>query len=211
MRKHLRKIALLSLFVMSMAFLYGCNTNTPSDTVDTFLNEIKKGENADPKIVGNVLEGTINSISSEENVDADSMSPEVTKEFANALKKINHKINSETIEGNTATVNVTVTGPDIGTAIITAFQKLLSITYSGSISGVEKSDEEMNAIYNQHLLESLKNMKYVDQVGDILLEKQGDKWVIINSNELTELLFSIDLSKYDQIQTPQVPEPTPAN
>lgn len=206
MRKHLRKLALLSLFIMSMAFLNGCNTSGPSDTVKTFLNEVKKGDKADPKIVGDVLEETINSIDVKEDVDKNSISKEATQELSAVLKKLEYKINSETIEGDKASVNVTVTGPDLGTVIVTAFQKTLSLTYSDSISGNAKPDAEAEKIFNEFLLESLKDVKYADQVGDVLLEKKDGDWVIINSNQLTELLFNVDLSAYDQMEVPAEPE-----
>lgn len=200
MRKHLRKLALLSLFIMSMTFLYGCNTTGPSGAVETFLKEVKKGDKADPKIVGDVLEGTINSINSQEDVEQNNMSPEVTEEFSNVLKKLEYKINSEDIEGDSALVNVTIKSPDLGTAIVTAFQRVLSLTYSDSISGNSKSDAEVETLYNESLLESLKEIKYIDKVGDIELEKKDEDWVIVNTSQLTELLFNVDLSTFDGME-----------
>lgn len=203
MRKHLRKLALLSLFIMSMTFLYGCQPDGPSGAVETFLKEVKKGDKADPKIVGDVLKGTLRSINAEENAAEGTMSPEVTQKLSEVVKNLEYKINSENIQGDKATVNVTVTRPDIGSVIVTSIQKVLSLTYSDSVSGNPRSDTEIEKLYNESLLESLDEVKYTDQVGDIDLEKKNDEWVIINTDKLTKLLFNIDLETYNQMQTPQ--------
>ena len=97
--KLLKKISIIMTLVLSITAFYGCKSKepSPSDTVKTYFDEIKGADEATiSTLLSNVEETDTNS----------------SKKMITEIQKLTYTINSESIDGEKATVNVKVNGPD---------------------------------------------------------------------------------------------------
>ncbi|MGM9988428.1 MAG: hypothetical protein ACI35O_14525, partial [Bacillaceae bacterium] len=177
-------LAIICVMVITLA---GCGQSTPSPTevVETYFSELKKGENGDFE---KLLEDSLGETASQ--------ATEMSKEEKDALKamtsKLEVKVLSEKIDGDKATVNATVTGIELGTIIMEIFSETLAQAFSGN----ELTEEEMDA----KLIEKMKTAKPTDRTGDIHLVKKEEKWVIKSDDELSSLIVGIDKDAFDGLE-----------
>lgn len=177
---------IISILVTSMLTLglVGCGSQSPKNTVKNYFENLKKGnfQNVETLLGENASESGENNQSSEE----------INKKLAELIKKTTYKINSEEINGDSATVNVKVNGPDIGSIIGKYMQESISIALSQAFSGTSLSQEEEQSMYDDILLRYLNEVAYTDRTQDIKLTKKDGQWVIVEDNSLVKLVYNID-------------------
>jgi len=189
--KRLKRIILM-IMVLTLAFgVYGCSSKSPSNTVKNYLEQVKKGENGD---FSKLLNQTLDKAKKEKETPKKETSSESTKKITDSMKSLTYTVNSEKIDGDSATVNVKVNGPDIATVLATFFQKAISTAFSQAFSGNSSTKEETDKFYENMLLESLNDIKYTERTGDISLTKVDGEWKINNNDALTKLLINIESS-----------------
>ncbi|AOR23862.2 DUF4878 domain-containing protein [Clostridium taeniosporum] len=188
--KKLKKLLSITLVFMLLAGVCGCaEKKTPTNTVKNYLEQVKKGENAD---FSKLLNKNIEKEDEKAGEDKGKFN-ESEKKILDSMKNLTYKINSENIEGDSAVVNVTATAPDLAAVIGEFFKKAISVAFSGT----NKSDEENEKMYDSMLSECLDNVKLTERTQDIHLEKVDGEWRIINNDELAKLLANIDPSMFN--------------
>lgn len=194
MRK-LRMVAVFLLICIPIMGFFGCTKSSPTATTKEYLEEIKKGENGDfTSLLNKTLDKSANKT---ENKTAATKEDESSKKLSDCMKKLTYTIISEKIDGNNATVNVKVNGPDVGGAMIDYMQKGITLAFSSAFSGKEMTQEENDKLYQNLFLETLNNMKYTDRTGNISLTKVDNKWKINADDSLTKLLLNVDNSMFN--------------
>lgn len=189
--KGLKRIILMIMLLTLSFGVYGCSSKSPSNTVKNYLEQVKKGENGD---FSKLLNQTLDKAKKEKETPKKEASSESTKKITDSMKNLSYTINSEKIDGDSATVNVKVNGPDIATALANFFQKAITNAFSQAFSGNNGTKEESDKLYENMLLESLNDIKYTERTGDISLTKVDGEWKINNNDALTKLLINIDSS-----------------
>ncbi|SFD17029.1 DUF5105 domain-containing protein [Clostridium uliginosum] len=193
--KQFKKVISIAILLILVIGVCGCGSKTPSDTVKNYLEQVKKGENGEFKnLLNKSLEET-------ENEKKDKLSDESTKKIIGNMKKLTYTINSENINGDSATVNVKVNGPDMSKVMADFMQKAFSTALSQSLSGNKMNKEEQNKLFESMLLECLDNVTYSDRTGDISLTKTDGEWKINNDDSLIKLLLAIDPSAFNGEKT----------
>ncbi|MBW6410665.1 DUF4878 domain-containing protein [Clostridium weizhouense] len=192
--KNFKKVLSFALVFMLLAGVCGCaGKKTPTNTVKNYLEQVKKGENAEfSKLLNENIEKEDKK--TEENK---AKFDESEKKMLDSMKKLTYKINSENIEGDSAVVNVTATAPDLAAVIGEFFQKAISVAFSSAFAGTKPSDEENEKMYDKMLSECLDNVKLTERTQDIHLEKVDGEWKITNNDELAKLLVNIDPKKFN--------------
>jgi len=185
--KGLKRIILMIMLLTLSFGVYGCSSKSPSNTVKNYLEQVKKGENGD---FSKLLNQTLDKAKKEKETPKKDASSESTKKITDSMKNLTYTINSEKIDGDSATVNVKVNGP----ALANFFQKAISNAFSQAFSGNNGTKEESDKLYENMLLESLNDIKYTERTGDISLTKVDGEWKINNNDSLTKLLINIDSS-----------------
>ncbi|WP_193708232.1 DUF4878 domain-containing protein [Alkalibaculum sporogenes] len=189
--KLLKKIIVVVLFLTLVVGLSGCTNQSPSDSVELYLEQVIKGDS------GELTKLLPESFNQDEFEIEDLNSYESTQKFMDILKEVTYTINSESIEGNSAKVNVTINGPDMLVVIGEVFQKIMSSSISQAIEGIEYTEEEMTKLYDGLIFESLENVKYTERTGDITLLQIDNKWEVEEDITLINLLTNIDESIFD--------------
>lgn len=165
------------IFIVCVALclsLCGCSKKvTPTSVVDTYIKETKKQINS----------GDLSSIYSEGEESSEeitsSMDEELQKELISCFGSFEYTINSETIDGDKATVNVTFKAYDFGMWIINGlteyFQKALALAFTGA------TDEQMDAIINEVFAEEFEKIKEKGKTKetnvDLVVSKEDGQWV----------------------------------
>ena len=185
--KKLKYILSLFIIVILSIGLVGCGSKTPTTVVENYLDEVKKGEDGDAShLLKTVLEDF-----EEENSDdvEEELSSEFNDELNKIMKKLEYKVNSETVDGDTAIVNVTVNGGNISNALVQAITSAMGRTFELAFSGNEISDEESEKIINEEFLNALKNIEFDERTCDISLVKEDKEWKIEEDDSLKILVL----------------------
>jgi len=192
--KSLKKLTVLLVLMLSTVVLYGCKASTPTDTTNKYFEKIKSGD-ADVQKLFTMSEESDKKTN--ESVKADTFSEDTQKKLLDKLKGITYKVNSESIEGDTAKVNVTVKGMDLNVVLGKVMQEAFTYILTQSFSGVEMSDADNDAYFNSLLIKHLDEVTYSERTADIELTKVDKDWKIKESNELSKLLIGIDESTFN--------------
>lgn len=187
---------LLSIFVTCILAIAitGCGTKNPTEVVMEKLDSLKADDSSE---FSQVFNGTLSS--DDKNKDSKDSFSESTKKMEESIKSITYIINSETIDGDKAKVNVTVNGPDMAEALNQFIDKAFSETFSQAFSGQTLSEEESNAKYDKMFVEILNGMKNTDRTMDIELVKENGEWTIKDENDLVKLILNINPDAVEQI------------
>ncbi|NFO55931.1 DUF4878 domain-containing protein [Clostridium botulinum] len=194
MNKLKKILPIIVLFALIIG-IYGCGTQSPTNVVKSYLEEVKKGENSD---FTNLLNDKLDKTEDKgEPTKDDQYSNETTKQLIATMNKITYTVKSEKIDGDSAVVNIDINGPDISKVMSEFMQKAFSTALAQSFSGNEISKEEQNKLFEDILTESIKNTTYVDRTGDISLTKIDGKWKVNNDDSLSTLLIGMKASTFD--------------
>lgn len=180
MRK-LKKICSIITMLILVVGICGCG-KSPSKVVSDYLDKVKTGENSS---FSEMLNKSVKEESKKEDNESE-------KKVMESIKKVTYKINSETIDGNNAKVNVTVNGPDLAAVLAEYMKTALSDAFSEAFSGNSMSEEETNKHFEEILSKCMDNVKYTERTGDIELTKSDNGWELKDTNQLLKLIVNLD-------------------
>ena len=181
---YLKKLICFLCAIILVATVSGCGTKSPSKVMSEKLDAIKNGDK-------NTISDILNSeIKNEE--ETDSQYTDSQNSMVEAVKKITYKVNSEKVDGDSATVNVSVNAPDLADAFSQFIQKAFSDALSSAFSGNTETQEDTDAKYDKIFSEILKNVKFSDRTMDIEMVKEENVWKIKNDNDIIKLVTNID-------------------
>lgn len=180
----------LMCFVMAATLavtLCCCGGKGPGKTVSEKIDSMK---NKTDHILNNVKDDS-------ENGSQESNSIGKNKEAQNkilaAMNKTSYKINSEKVDKDTAIVNVTVNGPDIGKVRLDFQNKVYSDILNNKFNSDTTSDEQLDSKYDEVFMEMLDNIEFSDRTMDVELVKKDDGWEIKDGKVLLKLVMNIEL------------------
>ena len=169
----MKKIKIILMIVLSMAIVTGCGAKSPTEVVNHYFSEMKKGENAD---LANYLLENVELQNKEDNKDKDEESdPKMDEAMKIYLSKLDAKVLSEKIDGDKATVEVEVSGLNFSNIILEIMEESVASIFSGS----EMTEEDMS----NSVLEKVKSGKIDTRTGTITLSKVDKEWKINTDDE----------------------------
>lgn len=178
-----KKIVLVFTVIITIFVFAGCsNNNTPTKTVKSHFNNIEK------EISKKKSKETLAAfISNENNI----ISSDLSNALLNAIGKTNVKVNSETISGDNAKVEVSVIGVNLESIIASYVSRCISD--SSTIEGL--SEEAATKHSQEILIEELNNSTTEERKGVINLTKDSDgNWTITEDDYYIEVLTGISPS-----------------
>ena len=189
--KKIKKIVSIMLLLVLIIGAYGCGSKSPSNVVKTYFEELKKGTNGDfTQMLNNSLESAEKTSDAKEN----KLSDESAKKIIDSMAKLTYTINSEKIDGDSATVNVKVNGPDMSKVLAEYMQKAITTAMANAFSGDKVNKDDQNKLFESILSDCLDNITYAERTGDISLKKSNGEWKIDADDSLKKLLLGIDTS-----------------
>lgn len=187
---YLKKLICFLTAIILVVAVSGCGNKGPSKAMRENLDSITNGDN---KAISDILGSEI-----QDEEGTDSQYTEAENQMIKAVKKITYKINSETIDGNSAKVNVTVNGPDLADAFSQFMDKALADAFSSAFSEDTMTEEEMDAKYDKMFAEILENVKFSERTMDIEMVNENNEWKIKNENDLIKLVTNMDPDAFDE-------------
>lgn len=190
--KNYFKKAIMTLIIAVMGIsMVGCGTVSPTDYIKANLEDVKSGNYQEFKEQLAVEEGA--------EVTAENFSNEgLLKVFAK-LKDIEYTINSETDNGDTATVNVTVKGPDLGKLFEDAIKQMTQSIMTDELSGSSKTEADYLNEYKQVYSTLADNIDIKENTMDINLSKDKDgNWTFTNEEEFIQLVLNFDANAFSE-------------
>lgn len=193
MRLNKKILYILVAFILTLS-LSACGTeeikSSPSEAVDKFMTDFKNGDMEALKTMG--LDDVI---LEDESLIGDSS--EMLDNLEKAFKNTSYEINSEEIDGENATVNVTVDSIDLDDVVTQAMLQSLREEFSDALSSGEISEEEKAIRQNEIFNMILEDPPFREMTGNFELVQEDNEWIITNGKELDELLFKVDLDNID--------------
>jgi hypothetical protein len=181
MKKKLKLVALLTVFLSIALVFVGCARQTPSKATEEFFNQIS--ENDFYKDMEDFM-----------NFDDEEMTPEQEAEFqevmVDALKKIKVEVLSEKVDGGTATVKVKLAGVDFADLTVKIFKESLT----GYLNG-----NDVESDINKLFIEKIKNAKVTEREGTIKLNREDKQWIVDVEDKDFEKLVIGDLDKFEEL------------
>ena len=178
--KHIATILAIMLVIF---FLGGCSsTPTPTQTADTFLQAIKAqdGEALAGVYANKELDLLDAAAESEEDEEAEDtgLTQVYEEQMVPKMLDFDYELSNEQIDGDKATVDVTVTTYSIGDAFTAFFSDYISQAFMLAFS--DTSEEEMDALATTLLSGKLANLteKNYEKTATLSLTKVDDKWVV---------------------------------
>ena len=194
--KNLKKLSVILIFILATVSLYGCGGNSPKDVVNEYFKKVKSGDSDIKNLFTMVEENTKQE--NKEALNKDSFSEETQNKLLDKMKGITYTVNSETIDGDNAKVNVTVKGMDFNIVLGKAMQEAFSYLFTQSLSGTQMTDEESDTYFNQLISKYLDEVTYSERTEDIELTKTDKKWKIKEGSAISKLLLGIDESTFGE-------------
>lgn len=187
----MRKLKTISIIlaIMSCVMLTGCAVK-PTKVVNNYLGDLKeKGADLKQIVQESADEDTLKTLNSDK---LSGEYDEIYEKLSNKLKDLTYKVNSESIDGDTATVNVTINGPDFNNVFKDVIKEAFSYLMKQAFSGKQMTEEETNKyiidVFSKHIDEAENS----ERTGDIKLKKVDNSWQVIYSEELLTLLTGIN-------------------
>lgn len=165
--------------IMSLILVIGlcsCGGPTPTETVDSFLTAVKS---SDAETIKTVYSDDsfefLDEISGSESDDE--FDKELTEKLVPKIIDFDYELSNEKIDGDKATVDVTFTTYNIGTALTSFMTEYFSQALALAFS--DTSDEQMEKIAETLFKSKLDSMEknYTDTV-TVSLTKKDNAWVI---------------------------------
>lgn len=171
------------LFVFSVMIicLCGCQASTPTKTVELYLEGIKQSSSTDfAKLIDQAT------------VENQELVIEVEDEIHQIINQISYWINDEVRFNETATVNLTVYGPDLA-KVLMDYQNAVIKQHQDASSYLDSQlDEKLNL---NILVEVLKDVPFSERSAAIKLKKVEEGWQLEERNEgLLYVLFNLQSS-----------------
>lgn len=186
-----RYLSIILILVIGVG-VTACGNSTPTSEVEEGLEGLRAGKREEVKVlVTDAINKSILGNSEELSKEVPSGMTEETQDLLNkVLGKMSYKINSENIENEKATINVTLKGGNISKAFKGYLGDLLTLAYTSDVLSTIPKDEYF-LLGNSIFYEKLKAIEYEDRSGDINLTKNGEKWVVENDAAFFELLLGV--------------------
>lgn len=186
-----RYLSIILILVIGVG-VTACGNGTPTSEVEKVLEGLRAGKREEVKVlVTDAINKSILGNSEELSKEVPSGMTEETQDLLNkVLGKMSYKINSENIENEKATINVTLKGGNISKAFKGYLGDLLTLAYTSDVLSTIPKDEYF-LLGNSIFYEKLKAIEYEDRSGDINLTKNGEKWVVENDAAFFELLLGV--------------------
>lgn len=186
-----RYLSIILILVIGVG-VTACGNGTPTSEVEEVLEGLRAGKREEVNVlVTDAINKSILGNSEELSKEVPSGMTEETQDLLNkVLGKMSYKINSENIENEKATVNVTLKGGNISKAFKGYLGDLLTLAYTSDVLSTTPKDEYF-LLVNSIFYEKLKAIEYEDRSGDINLTKNGEKWVVENDAAFFELLLGV--------------------
>ncbi|MEG0297749.1 MAG: hypothetical protein RR620_13595 [Clostridium sp.] len=186
-----RILSTMVVVMVAIISLVGCgSSNSPSASVKSYFEEVKLGENGDTKeLILTTLEKEVNPNGQDEILEEDSFSEEAEKAMGDMLSKIEYKIGEEKIDGDKATVSVSLNNVNFSNLFMQFLNKYMTEILNIAFEGKEMPEEELTKLSNDLLIELMNSSEQETRTGDISLVKIDDKWQIDDNDSLTELML----------------------
>lgn len=163
-----KKVTIL-LLALCLVFLAACGSPSPSDALKADLEDAKSSPDE-------IMEG----------IGSDGFGEEATQALIDKVLEFDYKLGEEKIDGDSATVEVTITTYPMGEVFTTVITTLLS---SDMETLGAMSEEEMTEWMDETLMAELdKAEKNYKSDITVTLEKEDGAWVVQESDELSNAL-----------------------
>jgi len=194
--KFIKNIMCMTLAFILFLGLSACGGDktqtTPTQEVKQCLDDIKSG---DSQRIVNMFDNYF-LIKIKNDSKFNELLSSSSEKMRLVLKDITYKFNSETIKGDEAVVNVTLTGPDLNEIFDQLSLNIAKDIQSGELNINNFDIKKVNEKYDSELSNLIKNAKTTERTANIELEKDHGKWVI-DDEDLCKLVLNIDLDDYD--------------
>lgn len=173
-----KKIGILVVIILSLSMvLVGCSSKSPSDVVDEYFTELKNG-NSDQsdKFIESAIYETEDETSGVE--ETDEIMEDALKLY---ISKIDAKVLSEEVDGDKATVEVEINGPNFSNIMM----EVIGGSLSDAFSGQELGDDYISTSF----LEKVKESKSEVRTGKVNLKKENKEWKMNSDDNILSLVL----------------------
>lgn len=194
------KKTLVGMMILMMVFcLCGCGEKSPGDVVKDAFEAMKAQDAETVNLLYDGEDVDFNEMFHEDSVDS-ALDEENRTLLMEKFLDFTYTIDDEQIDGEKATVTVTVTTYDFDTAFRNYMSEALTTAFSYALS--DASDDEINQAMNDSLSTILNGLTEMDKVqtATLSLTKGDDGWIIDDFTDNSEFLDAITGGAYSTVE-----------
>ena len=176
----IKKLAILIITILSLSMmLVGCKSETPTDVVNAYFEQLKNGDSEQAnEFIESAMFQEDEETSEGTTEETDEVMDEALKLY---LSKIDAKVLSEEIDGDNATVEVEINGPNFSNMMMEVIGE--SLEYAFSVKEID--DDYMSKSF----LEKVKSSKSETRTGQVNLTKEEKEWKIKSDDNILSLIL----------------------
>lgn len=177
-----KKLGILIITILSVGMiLTGCTRKSPTDVVNAYFTELKKGNNEQAsEFIESAFSQTEEGTSEETSEETDEIMEEAIMLY---LSKTDAKVLSENIDEDNAIVEVEINGPNFANILMEVIRESIVDAFSGN-----GMDEDY---MSKSFLEKVKESKSETRTGSINLIKEDKEWKIKSDYNVLTLVFGM--------------------
>lgn len=181
-----RKLSLILTLTISLFVLVGCNTPSPTKVVDEYFREVSRGSN---------------STFIQEMISDTSQTGEMEKAEEDAintvLSKLEAVVTNETVDGDNATVTLTVKGVSFKSVLENYLVKMFQLAFTA----YNLPEEEQDKLILEALYDCMNNALVEERSAKVNLTKINKEWVITEDEDFNYALLGITNDELDNIMS----------
>lgn len=173
----MKKVLVIVLVIAMSAALFGCGSASPSDVVDTYLRALKA---QDTDAIAKVYSGDSGTDLISDVADSEEFPEEISSDFTDMILSFDYTLANEQINGDTATVEVTIDTYDFGSMFKSVIGDYFTKAFAMAFSGA--SEDEIEQVLIDLFTEKLAEMKEgehdFEATATLSLSKVDGEWKI---------------------------------
>ena len=179
----MKKLLSVVLIIALTFSMIACSKPDPKASVAGYLNALKAGNiEAMNQYVKPDSDNEVKEVFNNEN-------DEYSEAFLKAYNKLEYKILSSKVDGDTAIVEAEINAPNLGEIMTEFMKEALSLAFASAFSE-NKSEEEIDDLMNTLLMDKMtsEDMPMLKKTVKINLVKENDTWIITPNDDLVDAL-----------------------
>lgn len=179
--KSMRWLLMMGLIVLVALNLVGWGRPSPSLVVETFLEELKKGD-----------EGEFLSLFEHVKTPNSEELSQVDQRVYELIQSIEYEVTDQVIKTSGARVEVTVSGPDLAAELMEYQSALIK-------NSIQNKEQEISSELDEEIMLScLEEVNFSKRTANLRLIKVDGKWKISESLEsILYLLFNLQSGNFE--------------
>lgn len=195
------KFILVLLSITLIFSFIGCGSK-PADAAEKYFSDVQSGDKSLETMLSEISNIEMDKIESKDisRNDIDQFNKKAAAKFSDNFKSIVYKVNDTKADSDTATINVTIIGPDFSKVYNNLFVQTIKYIAQQRNLNKEMSESDIDNYVDDLFSHNVGDLSNSERTADIHLVKEKDKWTVKVDEDLLKVLLGIDVTVFEELK-----------